>query len=75
VCPLQVMAPWPGRMRTRATACLRRPVVWQMGAVTGGSFACAVVGGPASDYAPLRADAVRRAPGISNGFGAWAVWG
>ena len=26
------MAPWPGRIRTRATARLRRPVVWQMGA-------------------------------------------
>src|SRR5271169_3603598 len=28
---LIVMAPWPGRKRTRATACLRRPVVWLSG--------------------------------------------
>src|SRR5580658_8763846 len=28
---LTVMAPWPGRRRTRATACLRRPVVWVSG--------------------------------------------
>src|SRR5580693_4878033 len=31
-CLLTVMAPWPGRKRTRATACLRRPVVWVSGA-------------------------------------------
>jgi hypothetical protein len=29
---LTVMVPWPGRKRTRATARLRRPVVWQSGA-------------------------------------------
>src|SRR6185437_3825491 len=31
-CLLTVMAPWPGRKRTRATACLRRPVLWLSGA-------------------------------------------
>src|ERR1039458_7540583 len=25
------MVPWPGRKRTRATACLRRPVAWTSG--------------------------------------------
>src|SRR5271163_3149700 len=31
-CLLTLIAPWPGRKRTRATACLRRPVVWVSGA-------------------------------------------
>src|SRR5438045_9195858 len=29
--PLTMILPGPGRMRTRATACLRRPVVWTRG--------------------------------------------
>src|SRR5487761_543271 len=29
-----VIVPWPGRNRTRATASLRRPVVWERGAGT-----------------------------------------
>src|SRR4051812_41406977 len=29
--PLTTILPLPGRIRTRATACLRRPVVWTRG--------------------------------------------
>src|SRR3984885_10001358 len=48
-CLLTVMAPWPGRKRTRATACLRRPVVWLSGAGMGCvvSFLVRVGGGSA----------------------------
>src|SRR6516225_9437968 len=38
---LMVMVPAPGRKRTRATACLRRPVVWLSGAGMW-SFRCVV---------------------------------
>src|SRR5438034_46211 len=43
--PLTTIFPLPGRTRTRAMACLRRPVVWTRGLGTGvssaGSTACA----------------------------------
>src|SRR6185312_9660999 len=41
-CLLIVIAPWPGRKRTRATACLRRPVVWLSG--TGMGWFCVLPG-------------------------------
>ena len=64
-CLLTVMAPWPGRKRTRATACLRRPVVWVSGAG---------IAGVASFLVRVRQPA-RRAAGSSSGSGFWAAWG
>src|SRR5258706_555557 len=53
--PLQVMTPVPGRKRTRATACLRRPVVCESGLGI-----CAVL---------LRYAGTRRAPPGGRGWG------
>ena len=61
---LTVMAPWPGRKRTRATACLRRPVVWLSGAGMASVMSFLVPAQPA-----------RRAWGSSSGSGFWAAWG
>src|SRR5205085_10351470 len=43
--PLTTILPAPGRMRTRAMACFRRPVVWTRGLGTGASSARAAGAG------------------------------